>query len=74
MKKIIILLLLFSQNLYSQDSYLLRTVMGIQNFWIQKFQQKQLTFNPPTVNTYSLQNPLNSTCGVQKNRILFTAS
>lgn len=41
--------------------------MGIQNFWIQKFQQKQLSFNPPTVNTYSLQNPLNSTCGVQKN-------
>ncbi|MDI9872245.1 neutral zinc metallopeptidase [Flectobacillus roseus] len=41
--------------------------MGIQNFWIQKFQQKQLTFNPPTVNTYSIQNPVNSTCGVQKN-------
>lgn len=67
MKKLIILLLVFSQNLYSQDSsYLLRTVMGMQNFWIQKFQQNQISFNPPTINTFSIQKPLSSQCGVQK--------
>lgn len=67
MKKLIILLLVCSHNLYSQDSsYMLRTVMGIQNFWIQNFQKNQLSFNPPTVNTFSIQKPVNSQCGIQK--------
>lgn len=37
--------------------------MGVQNYWIKSFNQNQINFDPPLVQTYSTQRPVESGCG-----------